>query len=88
MFFVCLFLIFGDCPHFSFFPVPVPPVPVPCPLPPVPVPKTSGFRFPVRFASFLNDLYCVSVVISLSYSVGNAKNMKFEFSVGHNWDAI
>ena len=48
-----LFLIFGGWPKFSFFPVPVPPVPVRCPVPPVPVPKTSGFRFTVRFASFL-----------------------------------
>ena len=48
-----LFLIFGGCPKFSFFPVPVPPVPVRCPVPPVPVPNRSGFRFPVRFASFL-----------------------------------
>ena len=48
-----LFLIFGGWPNFPFFPVPVPPVPVWCPVPPVPVLKTSGFRFPVRFASFL-----------------------------------
>ena len=50
---VLTFFDFGDFPFFSFCPVPVPPVPVPCPVPAVPVPKTTGFRFPVRFASFL-----------------------------------
>ena len=50
-----LVLIFGGWPKILFFLVPVPPGPVRCPVPPVPVPNRSGFRFTVRFASFLKE---------------------------------
>ena len=61
--FLDVFLVFGSWPKFSFVPVAVPPVP--CPVPPVLVPNRSGFRFPVRFASFLLILQSLKLVLMI-----------------------